>query len=130
MRNGGLRQHVLCAADSERPKLETADVQDVEGDDVAAADLAEHVVDRHLHVVEIDGGGGTSFDAHLLFFGARLTPANARSTRNAVNFSPHLREDGEQIRRAAVGDPHLLAVQDVMRSVGSQFGAGPGSHGI
>ena len=32
-------------------------------------------------------------------------------------------EDGEQIRRAAVGDPHLLAVEHVVRAVGAQIGA-------
>ena len=36
-------------------QLQAADVEDVEGDDVPAADLAEHVLDRHRHVVEDRG---------------------------------------------------------------------------
>ena len=65
------RSTFFRAAHGERPQLQPAQVQNVERDDVAAADLAQHVLDRHLHVVEIDGGGGTALDAHLLFFGAR-----------------------------------------------------------
>ena len=63
-------QHILGAAHRARAQLQPADVQDVERDDVAAADLAEHVLHGHLDVVEIDGGGGAALDAHLLFFGA------------------------------------------------------------
>ena len=38
-----------------------------------------------------------------------------RSTRNAVNLlAVDLREDGEEIGEAAVRDPHLLAVEDVV----------------
>ena len=51
-------------------ELEPADIQDVEGDDVAAADFAEHIFDGYGHVVEIHSRGGTALDAHLLFFGA------------------------------------------------------------
>ena len=40
-------QHVLRAADGERAQLQPAEVQDVERDDVAAADFAEHVLHRH-----------------------------------------------------------------------------------
>ena len=32
-------------------------------------------------------------------------------------------EDGVEIGRAAVGDPHLLAVEDVVLAVGAQVGA-------
>ena len=43
------------------------------------------------------------------------TPGNARSTMNALKCSPgsvdHLAEDDVDVGEAAVGDPHLLAVQ-------------------
>ena len=41
-----------------------------------------------------------------------------------------LGEDREQIGRAAVGDPHLLAVEDVVRAVGAEVGAGAGGQRI
>ena len=53
----GLRQHVFCAADRKGPKLEAAEVQNAEGDDVATTDFAKDVLGRNLHVVEIDGTG-------------------------------------------------------------------------
>ena len=41
-----------------------------------------------------------------------------------MNCSPSdFREDGEEVGRAAIGDPHLLAVQDVVRAVRAQIGA-------
>ena len=39
-------------------------------------------------------------------------------------FAADLREDGEEIGLAAVGDPHLLAVEDVVRAVRRKIGAG------
>ena len=52
----------------------------------------------------------------IFFSSAPLdTPAKARSTRNAGKLlAADLREDGEEIGLAAVGDPHLLAVQHVV----------------
>src|SRR6266700_2458210 len=48
-----------------------------------------------------------------------LNPGKVRSTMNAVNFCKH----DVDIREAAVGDPHFLAVQDVVRALFVQFGA-------
>ena len=42
-------------------------VQDVEGNDVAAADFAQDVFHWDRHIVEIHGGGRAALDAHLLF---------------------------------------------------------------
>ena len=54
-----------------------------------------------------------------------VTPGQAalhqeRGELLAADFGEHR----EQVRRAAVGDPHLLAVEDVVRAVGAQVGAG------
>ena len=38
-------------------------------------------------------------------------------------FAVHLREDREQIGPAAVGDPHLLPVEHIVRPVGAEVGA-------
>ena len=58
------------AAHAHRAQLEAANVEDVEGDDVPLADFAEHVLDRHLAVVEDQRAGGRSADAHLVLFRA------------------------------------------------------------
>src|SRR5579883_609540 len=63
-------KHVLHAADRERAELQASQVQDVERDDVAAADLAQQVFFRDVDVIEENGRGGASLDAHLLFFGS------------------------------------------------------------
>ena len=41
-----------------------------------------------------------------------------------------LREDGEEVGEAGVGDPHLLAVQRVGLAVGGEDGAGAGVDGV
>ena len=98
---------------------------------MAAADFAEHVLDgtgtlsKKMGVVELP--------LMPIFFSSAPfeTPGNARSTRKAVNCSPSdFREDGEEIGLAAVRDPHLLAVEDVVRAVGREVGAGFGGEGI
>ena len=48
-----------------------------------------------------------------------------------MNFSPStLAKTVNRSADAAVGDPHLLAVQDVVFSVGTEIGAGAGGHGV
>ena len=52
-------------------------------------------------------------------------PGKVFSTRKAVNFvAIDFREDGEQVGEAGVGDPHFLAVQDVVLAIGGERGAG------
>ena len=124
-----LLQRGARAADAACTQLEAAHVQDVEGDDVSLADVAEHVLDRHLAVVEDERRGGRAADAHLLLFGAdgeagEVFLDQERGELLAVN----LGEDGEQVGEVGVGDPHLLAVQDVVLAVGRQHGAGAAVH--
>ena len=46
-----------------------------------------------------------------------LQPGNARSTMNAVNFSPStLAKIDVEVGESAVRDPHLLAVENVVRA--------------
>ena len=78
-----------------------------------------------LTLSKIDGRGGAALDAHLLFFGAAGDAAErALHQERGELLAADLGEDGEQIRRAAVGDPHLLPVEDVVRAVGAEVGAG------
>ena len=60
-----------AAALSERTQLQAPYIKDVEGDEVAASDFAQHVFDGHRYVVEIDCRGGAALDAHLLFLRLR-----------------------------------------------------------
>ena len=114
-----------ASTDAHGAGLEAADVQDVEGDDVALADFAEHVFDRHLAVVEDDGAGRRSANAHLVFFGA-----NGEAGKSLFNqergelFTIDLGEDGEQVGETGIGDPHLFAVEDVVFTIGRNLGSG------
>ena len=64
-----------------RAQLEAADVENVEGDDVAFADFAEHVLDRHLAVVQDERAGGRAANAHLVLFGADGESGESSSRR-------------------------------------------------
>src|SRR5581483_7470194 len=107
------------------------EVQNVEGDDVAAPDLAEKIFDRDFDVVKEDRGGGTAANTHLLFFVAGIDAGkgalNQKGTKLlAADFGEHRVHAG----LAAVGDPHLLPVEDVMGPVFGEVGAGFGGEGI
>ena len=59
-----------AATDAHRAQLEAADVEDVEGDHLAFADLAQQIFRGNFAVVQNDGAGGGAADAHLVFFGS------------------------------------------------------------
>ena len=60
-----------------------------------------------------------------------LKPGKVRSTMKAVNFSPStLAKIDEEIGEGGVGDPHLLAVEQVVLAVGGEHGLGAGIHGV
>ena len=124
-------QRSARAADAARAQLEAAYVQNVERDDVAFADLAEHVLHRHLAIVQDERRGGRAADAHLLFFRAdgearEIFLDQERGELLAIDFG----EDGEQVGEVGVGDPHLFAVQDVVLAVGRKHGAGAAVHRV
>ena len=127
----GMLQRSARAADAACAQLEAADVQNVEGDDVSFADLAEHVLHRHLAVVQDERRGGRAADAHLLFFGADGEAGEVLLDQEGGELlAVDLGEDGEQVGEVGVGDPHLLAVQDVVLAVGRQHGAGAAVHRV
>src|SRR5262249_18309718 len=114
-------ENVLGAAYGARPKLEPADIQNVEGNDMAAADFTEYVLHRHLDIAQIDRGGGAALHPHLLFSRAAGDSADRALDQECRNFLPfYLGEDGEEIGRPAVGDPHFLAIEDVVRAIGAE----------
>src|SRR5208282_2323332 len=101
-----------------RTQFQPSDVQDVECDHVSTANLSQHVFHRHRNVVQIHGSGGTAGDAHLVFFRpAAHTGKIPLDQKCGELFSADFGKHGEQIGRAAVGDPHLLAIQHVVFSI-------------
>ena len=96
-------------------KLEAAEIQNVERDLVPLPDLAEQILRRHAHVLKNQRRRRGSVQTELvLFFSAADSRERALDDERGEMFSgivDDLREDDEEIREAAVGNPHLLAVQ-------------------
>src|SRR5271165_4562120 len=121
----GMSQRRAPAADATRAQLEAAHVQNVEGDDVPLADVAQHVLHRHLAVVEDEWRGRGAANAHLLLLVAdRETGEVLLHQESGKLFAVDLGEDGEQVGEVGVGDPHLFAVQHVVLAVRGEHGAG------
>ena len=109
----GFADRALRAAAAHRAQLEAAEVQDVERDLVSLADLAEQVLRGHLHVLQNDRRRRRAVQAHLvLFLAARHAAERALDDEGGEVLAVDLGEDDEDVGEAAVGDPHLLAVQD------------------
>ncbi len=69
-------------------------------------------------------GVGAALDPHLLFLRRRLErPGKARSTRKAENFAADFCKHSEEVGLAAIGDPHLLSVSDVVGAVFGKVGS-------
>ncbi len=89
------------------------------------ADLAQHVLHRHLAVVEDQWRGGRAANAHLLLFRAHGKAGEVLLHQEGRELlAIDLRKDGKQVREVGVGDPHLLAVQDVVLAIGRQHRLG------
>ena len=70
-------------------------------------------VGRHLHVLQQDRRRRRAVQAHLvLFLAARHAGERALDDERGEVLAVDLREDDEDVGEAAVGDPHLLAVED------------------
>ena len=119
------REHVFRGSDRGGTQFQASDIQDVECDHVSTANFAEHIFHWHRNVIEIHGRGGTAGDAHLVLFRAAAHSGKVSlDQKRSELFSSNLGKYREQIGRPAVGDPHLLAVQDVVFSVRREVGAG------
>ena len=108
-----------------RAELEAREVEDVERDLVSLADFAQHVLGRHLHVLEDERRRRRAVQAHLVLFFAALHAECALDEERREMLAVDFREDHEQIGKAAVGDPHLLAVeQEAAVRLSRRLGAG------
>ena len=115
----------LRGAACRRCQLEPPVVEHVEGDVVAAADLAQDVRGWHRHVREYDRRRRRSVQAELVFlFAVRDAAKRAFDEEGRELLAIGFREDDEQIREGPVGDPQLLA-REPPRPVGLLHGARP-----
>ena len=107
--------HAHCA------QLEAADVQDVEGDQMTLADFAQQIFNGHFAVVQNDWASGGAANAHLVLFRAHRESGKILLYQEGGEFlAIDLREYGEQVGESGVGDPHLLAIQNVVLAIGGE----------
>src|SRR6185503_11379241 len=100
------------SAAAHRAQAEAAVIERVQRDLVALANLAEHIASRHTHLLQQDWCRGRAVQAHLVFFLARAeTWKRAFNDERREMLAVNLREDDEEIGKATVADPHLLAAQ-------------------
>jgi hypothetical protein len=112
--------HQLHAADAHRAEFEAADVQRVESDLVSLADFAEQILDRRSHIGKDQRRGARTLDTHLVLFSAGRQARLSLDDEGAELVAVDLRKHDEDVGEAAVGDPHLLAVENVLRAVVAQ----------
>ena len=124
-------QGIASGTDNPGTQFEAADVQRVEGDDVAFADLSQDILNRNFAVVQNEWCGGRASDAHFLFFGADgETRESAFNNESGELLAIDFREYDIEVGEIRVGDPHLLAVQDVMLLIGREHRLGTGIHRV
>ena len=122
---GGELQEALLPAHAPGAQPGATVVQDRHGDLEPLAFLSEHVDEPGLDLVEPDGGGHRGADPHLVFVRPVGDASQVAGDGEGGDLPLLLRrvggglgEDGEEVGDAAVGDPDLLAVQHIVRSVG------------
>src|SRR5258708_3235413 len=91
----------------------------------------QHVFLRHLAILQENRRRRASVNPHLVLFVARLEPReralhDERREFLAVDLSKH----HVHVREAAIGDPHLLPVQDVVLALAVQLRARPPSPAV
>ena len=127
----GVTQRGARRAHTGGAQLEAANVENVEGDVVALADFAQQILNRHLAVGEHQRAGGGAANTQLVLFRADGEPGSSLLDQERSElFSVDFDEDGEQVGKAGIADPHLLAVENVMRAVRRERGAGTNVHGV
>ncbi len=113
------------------PEFEAAHVQDVEGNRRTLANLAQNVLHRDLTVVENQRTGGRPTNPKLVLLGTDAeTGEGALDDEGGELFAIYLGKDHEHVRERGVGDPHLLAVEQVVLAVGREHRLGAGIHGV
>ena len=90
-----------------------------------ASDLAEHVFDRHVDIVQVQRRRRTAVQAHLVLFGSRLYAIERTLDQERRElFSIDFRKHRIQVSPAPVRDPHLLAIEHIVLSIRGEFCTG------
>ena len=113
---------------------DTALVEDLNGNLVALAFLANEVLDRHLDLVKVDSAGATGADTELALLLGNLDAhvlghGKGRDTLVALR-GITLGEHNEELSLSRVGDPHLAAVDDVVLAIVRLLDVGLHGEGI
>src|SRR5205085_77736 len=116
------RERLLGGGDVARAELEAAEVEDVEGDLVTPAHFSEHVRGGHAHVIEGERRRGRAVESELRLLAPAHDAHPALDDEGREPLAADFGEDREHVREAAVRDPHLLAVEYVVRAVGAGRG--------
>ena len=124
------RVHHFHAANAHRAQLEPANVQNIERDLMAFPDFAQHIFDRRLRVRENQRRRARSANSHLVFFRAVLAALLALDNESGKLVAVDFREHNEDVGESAVGNEHLLAVENVVGTVVTQFRGRFRGHGI
>src|SRR6266487_2223474 len=96
-------------------------VQHVESNVMSFADFSKHVFERHLAIIKDERAGGRPTNAHLVFFGSNRKTWKVALDDERREFLPiHFGEDDEQVSKPRIGDPHLLAIQQVILAIGGK----------
>src|SRR4030095_8279096 len=104
-----LIERELRPADVPAPQLEPPEVENVEGDEVPLADLAEHVLDRDAAVFEHERGRRAPVEPELLLLLAADHARPALDDESGEFLAADFGEDDEEVGEAPGGDPPLLA---------------------
>ena len=112
-------------ADGPGTQFEAAHVENVEGDHVSLTDFAEDVLHRNLAVIEDERTGRGAANPHLVLFRAYGKARElALHDEGGELLSIHLREHNKKIGETCIGNPHLLAVQDVVFAIAGKVRLG------
>ncbi len=97
---------------------------------MSLSDRPKDVFDRHLHVVEHQRRRRRSVETEFDFVAAAGDAHAALDEEGGEFVAVNFRENREEIGEAAVGDPHLRAVQQVVTAVGCERRGGPRSERV
>src|ERR1700752_365129 len=112
--------HQLHPTDAHRAQLEATNIQHIESNLVTLADFTKQVLDWRANVGKHERRRTRTLNTHLVFFTtrgeARLAFDYECTELVAVNFG----KDNKDVGKTTVGDPHLLAVENVFLAIITQ----------
>src|SRR5262249_52846483 len=103
------RRESLRCGNSTHPKFQPSDVQNIESDLMTLPDLAKHVLDRHLRLLEVHCASRRALKSHLmLFLCSRYSRGIALDDERGKLLAGDLCKHREHARESGICKPHLL----------------------